>query len=69
MLYAIYALDNVKYIGKRVLTNTPPCGAFRGHGTVLIQIRSVRDNQQAGLGRIDIWRDLMGPVQKQIRHR
>jgi 4-hydroxybenzoyl-CoA reductase subunit alpha len=34
MLYAIYDLKNVKYIGKRVLTNTPPCGAFRGHGTV-----------------------------------
>ncbi len=34
MLYAIYGLHNVKYIGKRVLTNTPPCGAFRGHGTV-----------------------------------
>ena len=34
MLYAIYDLHDVKYIGKRVLTNTPPCGAFRGHGTV-----------------------------------
>ncbi len=34
MLYAIYDLKHVKYIGKRVLTNTPPCGAFRGHGTV-----------------------------------
>jgi 4-hydroxybenzoyl-CoA reductase subunit alpha len=34
MLYAIYDLHNVKYIGKRVMTNTPPCGAFRGHGTV-----------------------------------
>jgi 4-hydroxybenzoyl-CoA reductase subunit alpha len=34
MLYAIYDLHRVKYIGKRVLTNTPPCGAFRGHGTV-----------------------------------
>jgi 4-hydroxybenzoyl-CoA reductase subunit alpha len=34
MLYAMYDLHNVKYIGKRVLTNTPPCGAFRGHGTV-----------------------------------
>jgi 4-hydroxybenzoyl-CoA reductase subunit alpha len=33
MLYAIYDLHNVKYLGKRVLTNTPPCGAFRGHGT------------------------------------
>jgi 4-hydroxybenzoyl-CoA reductase subunit alpha len=34
MLYALYDLDNVRYIGKRVMTNTPPCGAFRGHGTV-----------------------------------
>ena len=34
MLYAIYDLHDVKYIGQRVLTNTPPCGAFRGHGTV-----------------------------------
>ena len=34
MLYAIYDLHNVKYVGRRVLTNTPPCGAFRGHGTV-----------------------------------
>jgi 4-hydroxybenzoyl-CoA reductase subunit alpha len=37
MLYAIYDLHNVKYIGKRVITNTPPCGAFRGHGTVDIR--------------------------------
>jgi 4-hydroxybenzoyl-CoA reductase subunit alpha len=37
MLYAIYDLKHVKYIGKRVLTNTPPCGAFRGHGTVDIR--------------------------------
>jgi 4-hydroxybenzoyl-CoA reductase subunit alpha len=37
MLYAIYDLNNVKYVGKRVLTNTPPCGAFRGHGTVDIR--------------------------------
>jgi len=34
MLYAIYDLQRVRYVGKRVLTNTPPCGAFRGHGTV-----------------------------------
>jgi 4-hydroxybenzoyl-CoA reductase subunit alpha len=34
MLYAIYDLANVSYTGRRVLTNTPPCGAFRGHGTV-----------------------------------
>ena len=37
MLYAIYDLHNVKYVGKRVMTNTPPCGAFRGHGTVDIR--------------------------------
>jgi 4-hydroxybenzoyl-CoA reductase subunit alpha len=37
MLYAIYDLKRVKYIGKRVLTNTPPCGAFRGHGTVNVR--------------------------------
>jgi len=37
LLYAIYDLHNVKYIGKRVLTNTPPCGAMRGHGTVNVR--------------------------------
>jgi 4-hydroxybenzoyl-CoA reductase subunit alpha len=37
MLYAIYDLHNVKYSGRRALTNTPPCGAFRGHGTVDIR--------------------------------
>jgi 4-hydroxybenzoyl-CoA reductase subunit alpha len=37
MLYAIYDLHNVKYVGRRVLTNTPPCGAMRGHGTVDIR--------------------------------
>jgi 4-hydroxybenzoyl-CoA reductase subunit alpha len=30
-------LHDVRYVGKRVLTNTPPCGAFRGHGTVDIR--------------------------------
>ena len=40
MLYAIYDLHNVKYLGRRVLTNTPPCGAFRGHGTVDVRSRS-----------------------------
>ena len=37
LLYALYDLKNVKYLGKRVLTNTPPCGAFRGHGTVNVR--------------------------------
>src|SRR5215471_17055022 len=52
MLYAIYALDNVKYIGKRVLTNTPPCGAFRGHGTVDVRFafESLLDEMARALG-------------------
>jgi len=52
MLYAIYALDNVKYVGKRVLTNTPPCGAFRGHGTVDIRFafESLLDDTARALG-------------------
>jgi 4-hydroxybenzoyl-CoA reductase subunit alpha len=52
MLYAIYDLHNVKYIGKRVLTNTPPCGAFRGHGTVDIRFafESLVDEMAAELG-------------------
>ena len=33
-LFAIYDLKAARYVGRRVLTNTPPCGAFRGHGTV-----------------------------------
>jgi 4-hydroxybenzoyl-CoA reductase subunit alpha len=35
--YAIYDIENVRYHGVRVLTNTPPCGAMRGHGTVNIR--------------------------------
>jgi 4-hydroxybenzoyl-CoA reductase subunit alpha len=52
MLYALYDLHNVKYIGKRVLTNTPPCGAFRGHGTVDIRFafESLVDEMAAELG-------------------
>ncbi|MBX9591528.1 MAG: 4-hydroxybenzoyl-CoA reductase subunit alpha [Hyphomonadaceae bacterium] len=52
MLYAIYDLNNVKYIGKRVLTNTPPCGAFRGHGTVDVRFafESLLDQMAAEMG-------------------
>ncbi len=52
MLYAIYDLHNVKYIGKRVLTNTPPCGAFRGHGTVDIRFafENLLDEMASELG-------------------
>jgi 4-hydroxybenzoyl-CoA reductase subunit alpha len=52
MLYAIYDLNNVKYVGKRALTNTPPCGAFRGHGTVDIRFafESLLDDMARALG-------------------
>jgi 4-hydroxybenzoyl-CoA reductase subunit alpha len=52
MLYAIYDVHNVKYIGKRVLTNTPPCGAFRGHGTVDVRFafESLLDEMAHALG-------------------
>jgi len=52
MLYAIYDLRNVKYVGRRVLTNTPPCGAFRGHGTVDIRFafESLLDEMAHELG-------------------
>jgi 4-hydroxybenzoyl-CoA reductase subunit alpha len=52
MLYAIYDLHNVKYIGKRVLTNTPPCGAFRGHGTVDVRFafESLLDQMTSEMG-------------------
>jgi 4-hydroxybenzoyl-CoA reductase subunit alpha len=52
MLYAIYDLHNVKYVGRRILTNTPPCGAFRGHGTVDIRFafESLVDQMARELG-------------------
>jgi 4-hydroxybenzoyl-CoA reductase subunit alpha len=60
MLYAIYDLHNVRYIGKRVLTNTPPCGAFRGHGTVDVRFafESLLDDmaQELGLDPLDVRR-------------
>ncbi len=38
--------------GKRVLTNTPPCGAFRGHGTVDVRFafESLLDQMAIELG-------------------
>jgi 4-hydroxybenzoyl-CoA reductase subunit alpha len=52
MLYALYDLHNVRYIGKRALTNTPPCGAFRGHGTVDVRFafESLLDEMAGRLG-------------------
>ena len=34
LLHALYEIPAVKYDGYRVYTNTPPCGAMRGHGSV-----------------------------------
>jgi 4-hydroxybenzoyl-CoA reductase subunit alpha len=34
LLHALYKVGAVKYRGFRVYTNTPPCGAMRGHGAV-----------------------------------
>ncbi|MBW7849601.1 MAG: 4-hydroxybenzoyl-CoA reductase subunit alpha [Rhodospirillales bacterium] len=34
LLHGIYDLPAIKHDGWRVYTNTPPCGAMRGHGTV-----------------------------------
>ncbi len=52
MLFALYDLANVKYNGRRVLTNTPPCGAFRGHGTVDVRFafESLLDQMSTELG-------------------
>ncbi len=37
LLHAIYDIPAVKYDGYRIYTNTPPCGAMRGHGTVNVR--------------------------------
>ncbi len=34
LLHGIYDIPAIKFDGWRVYTNTPPCGAMRGHGTV-----------------------------------
>ncbi len=34
LLHGLYDIPAVKYRGYRVYTNTPPCGAMRGHGSV-----------------------------------
>ncbi len=34
LLHGIYDVPAIKYDGYRVYTNSPPCGAMRGHGTV-----------------------------------
>ncbi|MBT4019127.1 MAG: 4-hydroxybenzoyl-CoA reductase subunit alpha [Alphaproteobacteria bacterium] len=52
LMYGIYDIPAVKYDGYRVLTNTPPCGAFRGHGTVNVRfaIENLMDRMADELG-------------------
>ena len=52
LLYALYDIEHVRYRGRRVLTNTPPCGAMRGHGTVNVRFafESLLDEMTHELG-------------------
>ena len=52
MVFALYDIQNARYNGYRVLTNTPPCGAFRGHGTVNVRFafESLMDEMSIELG-------------------
>lgn len=52
MIFALYDIRNARYNGYRVLTNTPPCGAFRGHGTVNVRFafESLLDEMARELG-------------------
>ena len=52
LLNAIYDIENVRYHGARVLTNTPPCGAMRGHGTVNVRFafEALLDKMASDLG-------------------
>ncbi len=52
LLNAIYDIPAVKFDGYRVYTNTPPCGAMRGHGTVNVRyaFESLLDQMAEELG-------------------
>lgn len=52
LLNAIYDIPAVRYDGYRVYTNTPPCGAMRGHGTVNVRyaFESILDEAALDLG-------------------
>ncbi len=52
LLHAIYRLGAVKYRGWRIYTNTPPCGAMRGHGAV--------DARHAFEGMLDMMAEELG---------
>ncbi len=52
LLNAIYDIPAVRYNGFRIYTNTPACGAMRGHGTVDVRhaFESVTDMMAEELG-------------------
>jgi 4-hydroxybenzoyl-CoA reductase subunit alpha len=52
LLHALYQVGAVHYRGLRVYTNTPPCGAMRGHGAVDVRhaFESLLDTMAAELG-------------------
>ncbi|MDE3244980.1 MAG: 4-hydroxybenzoyl-CoA reductase subunit alpha [Acidobacteriota bacterium] len=52
LLNGLYDIPAVKYDGYRVYSNTPPCGAMRGHGTVNIRFafESLLDSMAGELG-------------------
>ncbi len=52
LINGIYKFDHARYKGLRVLTNTPPPGAMRGHGTVDVRygFESLLDEMAGELG-------------------
>jgi len=61
LLAALYDIRNIKYDGYRVLTNKPPCGAMRGHGTV--NVRFAFESQ------LDMLAEAIGTDPVEIRQR
>jgi 4-hydroxybenzoyl-CoA reductase subunit alpha len=52
LLHALYTVGAVRYRGFRIYTNTPPCGAMRGHGAVDARhaFESLLDRMAGALG-------------------
>lgn len=52
LLHALYRLPACRYFGLRLYTNTPPCGAMRGHGSVNVRhaFESMLDSMADTLG-------------------
>ncbi len=52
LLCALYAVDNLRFDGYRVLTNKPACGPMRGHGTIAARhaFESLLDRGAVALG-------------------